>query len=566
MVFSNKPAVKRIVIPVLVVVVLSGVFFAYRALSGNKSGPTTSQIDYKVRKGNIQSAISAIGTIYSSNSQDITAPGGSTVLSVNCSEGQAVKSGDLLFTLKNDSANLDLKKAKLNLSQLQNQLNTLKSQQGELTMYSPSSGIVTGVNVTAGDDVNRQDIVASIEDRSAMVFSISSSSGGINSQLISSLKVNDSVRIFIQEINAERAAVVTSVTPDSRGGGAYVGFRLSDKSGLAFDNYYNLTFKLPSADVQLNTPVQLTGSITSITAKQSGTVSIVYIKTGDTVSKGKKIVETTSDNITNQIQTAEVNIESAQLDVENKQEIVDGLNVKAPFDGMVFNIQVKTGDAVGSVSSSSAASRTTGTTGTTGTSGSSNSSGNVLASLENKSSLQVRIPVDELDIGKVQVGQSVEITADAFKDKVYKGKVSTIAPQGVVQNGVATFEVVVDIDSPDGLKTGMTANVSIITACRENALLLPLEAIADRGGKKYVLVNNGGTISQKEVTLGVVNTDFAEIAGGLSEGDTIVIQTTTSTGTNSNNKSGFPGMGGFSGMGGNGGSRGNWGGGQRNND
>jgi multidrug efflux pump subunit AcrA (membrane-fusion protein) len=88
----------------------------------------------------------------------------------------------------------------------------------------------------------------------------------------------------------------------------------------------------------------------------------------------------------------------------------------------------------------------------------------------------------------------------------------------------------------------MTANVSIITSAKENALLVPLEAIRDLRGKKYVTVKNGTETTQKEVTVGVVNTDSADVLTGLNEGDTIIMQLQGTANTNNNQR--IPGMGG----------------------
>jgi Membrane-fusion protein len=541
--FFKKPIVKKIGVIVIIAVIVLGGLVVYRRYSSSKAKPAFTTMEYTIKKGSIQSSISAIGTIYASDSRTITGSNGSTVVSVNCTEGQQVKSGDVLFTLKNDSAQIDLKKSKLNLSQLQAQLNTLKTQQSELTINAPISGVIKDVSVQTGDDINKQGIVATVEDTSVMKFSVSSSSAGPDSSLLSALKTGDTVSIYIPEINATRSATVTSISSDSRGAGAVIQFKLSDKSGLNFESSYTVTFKFSAKDVTVNA-VPFTGDMANITAKQSGTVTGVYINPGDTVAKGKKIIDTKSDSITNSIQTTQVNIESAQLDVTNKQSVIDALTVKAPIDGMVFNIQAAVGDVVGTTSSSSSSSRTS-------TTASSSSSGNTLASLENKSALQVNISVDELDIGKVQIGQDVNIAVDAFKDKTFKGKVSYIAPTGTVSSGVASFPVRVDVENSDGLKTGMTSNVTIIVSSKENAVLVPLEAVIDSRGKKYVRVKEGDTVTQKEVTLGLVNTDSAEVVSGLNEGDKIVIQFQNSSGTTTNNRAGFSGMGGIMGGSGN---------------
>jgi HlyD family secretion protein len=433
---KGKSVLKRLGIFAAAAVILAVCFFLYTRRAGTASNTGVNGLSFTVTKGDIRSKVSAIGTVYASDSRDITVPSGSTVTGVKCTEGQIVKNGDVLFMLKNEGAQIDLKKAKLALSQLQNRLQELKSSQAELIIYSPVQGRVKSVNVSQGDEINRQanynTIVAQIEDASSLTFSILTSdcTDGDRTEL-EALAPGREVQAEITGIGT-RTLKVLSVSGGSPSGKKVV-LEADNTSGMSAGAAYDMVFKL-SSDVAVS-GLEASGKTVDVRARQSGTVTAVHIKAGDTVEKNKKIIETSSDSIINDIQNTGVDIEAAQLDVKNRQDVVDALTVKAPVDGMVFNIKVTAGDEVG-VSSSAA--QKSGTTGL--------SSGNAIASIENRTSMQVKIPVDELDIGKIKVGQESEIIVDAFKDRVYKGRVLSIAPKGTVQNGVATFEVVIDIE------------------------------------------------------------------------------------------------------------------------
>ncbi|HBM79500.1 MAG TPA: hypothetical protein DD426_01455 [Clostridiaceae bacterium] len=549
MIKIKKTVRRNIIIAVVCIAVIGGAFAIYRAVARkNRTAPVS--FNYSVKTGSIKSTVSAIGTISPSDTRYITAPDGSTVLTVNCTEGQTVKSGDTLFTLSNDQTKLDLKKSQINLSQLQNSLKSLKDQKSQLIIYSTVGGIVKAVNASTGDSVSPQmggqSGLIQIEDTSVMKLTISG-----NDPTISEIKINigQSVQAVINGKNK-----TLKLLSNSKESGMV--FQVMDKSGLSWDSNYNVT-KLSGKDV--NATGLTSGDVVTVNPKQSGTIANIYVSAGSTVKKGQKLIATKSDNIDNQIQTAEVNIESAQLDVSDKQKSVDALTVKAPVDGVVFNIQVKAGDEVGTSSSASSASsssssgnansssaNSSSTTASSRSSQTSVSSSDAIATIENRSAMQVIVPVDELDIGNIKVGQSAEITADAFKDKVYNGKVSNIAANGTVQNGSATFNVTIDIDSPSGLKTGMTANVSIITASKDNVLLVPIDAVQDIGSNKYVEISEGNSVTRKKVEIGIVNSDYAEVVSGLSDGDKIVMQVRgTSSGSSTQNQfRGFPGMSG----------------------
>jgi HlyD family secretion protein len=92
--------------------------------------------------------------------------------------------------------------------------------------------------------------------------------------------------------------------------------------------------------------------------------------------------------------------------------------------------------------------------------------------------MQVEASVDEADIGKVQLGQKVLFTVDAFPDRVFPGTVSQIRFAPKEEQNVVTYATVVEVGNPDlGLRPGMTATVSVITSEKKSALRIPTAAL-----------------------------------------------------------------------------------------
>jgi HlyD family secretion protein len=140
--------------------------------------------------------------------------------------------------------------------------------------------------------------------------------------------------------------------------------------------------------------------------------------------------------------------------------------------------------------------------------------------------------VDELDVGKLKVDMPAMITVDALAGKAFNGRVRTIAAEGIQQSGVARFDVTVDIDSPEELRTGMTANVEITVASKQDALVVPAEAVTGARGQETVrVVDAEGRVSPRRVKVGLSNSRFVEITDGLEVGQRIAI--TTADGANS---------------------------------
>jgi HlyD family secretion protein len=511
--FSLKTAVSA----ALVIAVLSGVFFLFKSRPAQGMNNDGSLVEYQVKRGSIRSAVSAAGTTFAAGNRSIMGPYGSTVDKVYCSENREVKKGDLLFSLSNDSALLDLKRARFILEEREKALSQLKAAEGELAIYSPAGGIVKAVSIREGDRVPASNGGTSISpvailDTSAMKFTISPAAAGDGEELLDIMKAGQLFEMSADGVGGTRQVTVDSIKSAYEGN--YVTFRVADPRGLQWEGYYNLNIKVDSTS-SISARVQLTGDVEYAPVLQEGVVKKLLVKAGDAVVKNQQLVVLENDSLISQIQLAEMDVEAAGLDLAKKQTVVDGLEVKAPQDGAILDIQVSPGDTVGT---------------------------SPIALLEDRSSMQVVISVDESYIGRIKPGQGAEIRADAFDGTVFKGRVSSTASKGVVKNGISTFQVSVEVENPAGLRSGMTANVSILLGSRDNTLLLPVDAIQGTGDRKLVIVRNGDTLVTREVKLGIVNTEYAEIKSGLKEGDTVVVRYPDS---GKGAKKGFLGIGGF---------------------
>lgn len=274
----------------------------------------------------------------------------------------------------------------------------------------------------------------------------------------------------------------------------------------------------PVATVQkgkLQVQISGSGSVESassedVKASANGVVDEVLVSANETVSKGQELVTFTdgSDPIT------------------------------APIKGTVTSLSIESGDRL--------------------------NSGTVVAHITNYKDLQTTVKIDELDISKIKKGQTAEVTANAFPDTTFAGKVTDIAEEGDVSNGVSTFNVTVHLTSPKNFKVGMTTEAKILTASKDNVLYVPVEAVHTNGKQKFVMVKSSdGQITSQEVKTGINNDSYVEITSGLQEGQQVRLPAISKSTTNSSsNMRGFGGMGGMGG-GMNGGfnrvERGNWG-------
>jgi HlyD family secretion protein len=97
-----------------------------------------------------------------------------------------------------------------------------------------------------------------------------------------------------------------------------------------------------------------------------------------------------------------------------------------------------------------------------------------------------------------------------------------VNPEGIFKNDIATFEVTVAVEKPEGLMAGMNASVNVIVEEKTNTLYLPVAAVRINRGKAYVQVLENGQVVQKEVEVGVRTNDRYEILSGLNENDQVI--------------------------------------------
>lgn len=160
-------------------------------------------------------------------------------------------------------------------------------------------------------------------------------------------------------------------------------------------------------------------------------------------------------------------------------------------------------------------------------------SGSPVVSVLNDNSFEIKVDISEADISKINVGDQVEITLDAFGDDIiFNGIVSFIDPAETVIQDVIYYKVTIQLTEDDGLdqsyydgiKSGMTANVTIATAYKEDVLLVPSRAILEKDELgKYVRVLENKTIKEVPIKTGLRGDGgMVEILSGLKEGEEII--------------------------------------------
>jgi HlyD family secretion protein len=210
------------------------------------------------------------------------------------------------------------------------------------------------------------------------------------------------------------------------------------------------------------------------------------------------------------LKQARAQVMQSQASLKQLEEQLGYTTIIAPMDGVILSRDVEIGDAVSSIL----------VLGSTAT---------LVMTEGDTTEVYVQGKVDEADIAHVYMGQQARIKVESFRDRLFYGKVTKIAPMGVEKDNVTTFEVRVSINNPGGeLKANMTANAEIMLDEHKGVLTVPESAVM-YDGQKNASVEIPDK-SQKEgkrkvpVKVGLSNGSVTEIISGLKEGQQVVLQ------------------------------------------
>ena len=196
----------------------------------------------------------------------------------------------------------------------------------------------------------------------------------------------------------------------------------------------------------------------------------------------------------NSVKLSEIQLETAKRNLGNA-------TVVAPIDGVISTVGANPGEPVGT--------------------------NTVMFNIICLQSLRVDANVDETDMVKLAVGQPVSVTLDSISGLALPAVVTAIAPNSTNQSGVVTYQIQMTLSKGDPrLRAGLTATASVIVQQKDNVLMVPNRAISVSRNVRSVQLRSNGTTAPKQVTVGMSNDSFTEIAAGLNEGDQVAIITT----------------------------------------
>jgi RND family efflux transporter MFP subunit len=587
---KNAIVAHKVITAIVIIVLIAGAYYFYQNATAGVS--KTSYVTQPASLQTITVSVTGSGQVSEMNSVEIKpqVSGNSEALTqLNIKKGDQVKAGEVLAivdqssalaslsqarsTLTNAEANyqtlingaqaIDISISKSSVAQAENsynnalvsQQNTIQTTANNVTQAQNALNDLEDTDSTANPTNKRGTLLTTIEneltqDRSALdaenkIFNdnaLKNVFGALNSSMVSSAQnnYNQAVNLLTTAQNSLSAAESyrTDVNVDQAVNDAVNALNTTQAS-------LNYCFTALQNTVPGNGVTQ--SSIDSYKSSVSGQLSsisngITTMQNGDqglkdAITADKNALQSAQLSETSQLQqaqsqvtsaynswqsskdqltkliappttqsvnTALASIASAKTQLQQATANYNNTIIVAPFDGLIAACAVNKGDQV---------SPTT-----------------VIATLITNQFV-VNIPLNEVDVAKVKIGEPAVLTFDALPDLSVAGKVIDIDTIGTVSQGVVTYNVKISLDTQDvGVKPGMSTDASVITQVAADVLAVPNAAIKTSGTTSYVQeLDATGAPQSFPVTIGIANDTYTQIISGIKEGDNVVTQTIVST-------------------------------------
>lgn len=611
---SIRPPVRRRSwrLPIILAVLALVIFGVFQGLKVARKG-AAAQTQYKIAKvsaGQVKKTVTASGTLKPWSTVDIKSKAGGRVNQLLVSEGDLVKSGQMIAKIDPSDTLLAVEQSQSDVDSAQSTVAS-SSYQYQLQIKQSALAIETARAQLANARASLQSSAASVSNAgtqsNAQPTQTAAAIRQSRATYDAAIRDRQQLDSTQPQDKAQAQAAFDQATADNENSQANLarqqsllqkGFVAQQAVDQARANATGSRASLNSTRARLNTidaqqravrassdarvaqtraALQNAQAQTDVTTRRNALrqAEAAYAQAQAQVDQAQTaldqaIANQANNNIRKQaITSAQASASRARASLTNSKTTLDQTVVRAPEEGVVLTKYVEQGTIITSGLSLS-------------------STGTSIVQLGNISRMYVDVSVDETDIANVDEGQVVDVTFDAYPGVPFEGKVARVLPQAVVDNNVTTVHVRVEVDNSAPtfrlLKPGMNSTCEFILGKKDNVIAVPNEAIQEDDQGSFVLIASGGKpapadegaaadpsllvgITSKRVAVetGLAGNEATEITKGIKGGETIVLQTiepevatTTAPATTSPFGGGAGGGRGFGGggFGGGGGGRG----------
>ena len=493
----------------------------FKVFGGKKEAEKQVVTDF-VQYGAITAKVEGSGLTKAKSSESISITTAGTVLEVMVTEGQEVTAGTPLFTVDSPAAQAAVQKARSQVEGYEKQLSAAQKDIAGLNLAASYPGKLMEVaTLNPGDTISKGQTVAKLNDDTRLRLEQYYSYA-----YAGELKVGQTVDVSIPALmttvpgRVEAVHMVSRITPE--GSKLFSAEILVENEGaLTADMAASATAVVNGETVYPYEPGKLayyrTGELQSTV---NGTVISSSLVNYLQVSAGQVLVRIDGEDSESELFTIEQNLETAREELEKAEKNLANCNAVAPIDGKVIGLTVQPGDEINTQQP--------------------------ILTISDTSSLIVNATVDERNISYIKPGMMVDL--DQWGNAAM-GIVESVSLSSTVNNGVATYPMVVSMDNMEGMiQVNSNIQYSLIASQNDNCLVLPIQAVRtvslEDGSSATVVYVSGdrpdnaldGVMADEEipdgfwavpVEIGISDNYNVEIKSGVEEGTEVFTQIQT---------------------------------------
>ena len=511
----------------------------------------TNQFNYEeatAEYGDIDVRITGDGVIEANSIYTITPKVTGEILEDYVELDSFVEKGDLLYVIDSKDVNSSINQASIAVEQSNNSVNqasiaieqsklnydNLMSQLDDLKIYASSTGYISNLKIEKGSYVNAMSSICNIEEKNAFEVTLE-----FRTSNAKDIKIGNRAQLFYLDhfdyVDAYVTKVADSTSLFSQGAQVTEVTLRVDTTGYSISNARVEGTIFLDGGLELKSVNEAyVGSVSAdvVVANSSGIVKEKLVDNGVFVNKGDLIAILENENLNNQIDSAKMSIQNAEVTAKNAQSSrksaingfnssklqLDNYNITSPISGKIVYKNAKKGDVISTYQKASS---------------------NAMVTIADLSVLKFDMQIDELDITKIKVGQEVVVTIEALDNKEFIGRVANINTIGVSAAGTTSYTIVVEVPESEEIYSGMTVDAEIKVANKQNVLRVPLTAVR-KGDVVYKKSANSEYqdsdlsvpkgYEKAKVQVGLNSNDYIEITSGLSKGDVVLVDKQKSSG------------------------------------
>ena len=448
--------------------------------------------------GNVIAALDESGTVRADNNAALSFQEGGEIAHVYAAEGRAVAAGTVLADLEQGSLEANVEQATATLASAKAKLDGLQAGTRPQEIAIDQAAVASAQSTLAADIVTAyaaaDDAVRNQTDNLFMnsrtinpLFNVPVNDSQLANSIPSArVQIEGTLTQWYAAMNPSNVVTTTALAGIASSALTEIQSYLN-MLALAVNN------ALTNASLSAATLASYKADVVTSRTEVDGAVSTLVGVNAALTAAENTLILAQAGATPQDIEAQQASVAQAQAALAAAQVALANATLAAPFSGTVENVTAQVGQVV--------------------------APGTPLMTLVNNGGLKVQTYVSEADVAKISVGQSAQITLDAFgTGEIFPATVTAVDDTQTQANGAPAYLVTLYFSQPESqVKDGMTGNVRIILAEHDNVLEVPSRLVINDNNQYYLLVQAPGGAVRKQVTIGLAGDDgMTEIASGLT--------------------------------------------------